>query len=180
MISLKKIVKGVYFTLYLSFLKQGCNTLSKLKISIYVKKIILFIWKNKENQWFKSCHMRIINAQYIFYLLIMQWRWYRYMIEILVIIFEMWRCTYKIITTDTVQRYGAQRYVQKTMYSILYFCHYDFFLHLCGFYQSYWYFCICLHIIIYSYDIMLEQMWNKPCISDVTPPPSTPRHITRL
>lgn len=21
---------------------------------------------------------------------------------------------------------------------------------------------------------MLEQMWNKPCISDVTPPPSTP------
>lgn len=103
MISLKKIVKGVYFTLYLSFLKQRCNTLSKLKISIYVKKIILFIWKNKENQWFKSCHMRIINAQYIFYLLIMQWRWYRYMIEILVIIFEMWRCTYKIITTDTVQ-----------------------------------------------------------------------------
>lgn len=27
---------------------------------------------------------------------------------------------------------------------------------------------------MYSYDIMLEQMWNKPCISDVTPPPSTP------
>lgn len=24
---------------------------------------------------------------------------------------------------------------------------------------------------MYSYDIMLEQMWNKPCISDVAPPP---------
>lgn len=37
------------------------------------------------------------------------------------------------------------------------------------------------YIYIYSYDIMLEQMWNKPCISDVTPPPpSTPKHITRL
>lgn len=88
---------------YLSFSKQGWNTLSKLKMHMYlynycVKKwccLFLAIWNDEENQWFNYCQMRIINAQYIFYLLIMQWRWYRYMIEILVIIFEMWRCTYE-------------------------------------------------------------------------------------
>lgn len=77
-------------------------------------------------------------------------------------------------TTDTVQLglkdMYRRLYIELCIFAIMIF----FPLHLCGFYQFYWYFCICLHIIIYSYDIMLEQMWNKPCISDVAPPPSTP------
>lgn len=67
-----------------------------------------------------------------------------------------------------------------TDHSIKYFCNYDFFPSFMWILSI---FLIFLYMLtyIYSYDIMLEQMWNKHAyLMSHLPPPSTPKHITRL